>query len=334
MDRWSRRQFLQGTLALAGSSLLSGCGILPPQAAKVHRVGFLIGSPRSAIAARTEAFQQGLRDLGYTEGKDIVIEWRSWEGVLDRLRALAAELVHLGVDVIVAGGSGDAFAAREATATIPIVVILGGAPVESGLVASLARPGGNITVLASFRPELNGKRLEYLKAIVPGLSRVAVFASPTGADYEEVKKVIDLHAGLLGVRPQYLDILSPTDLERAFQAAVTGRADAILVTLPTPFMSSQRPQIAELAVKSRLPAIYEAAEDTEAGGLMCYGVSATDLFRRAATYVDKILKGDKPADLPIEQPTKLDLVINLKTAQAMGLTIPQSVLLQATEIIR
>ena len=197
MPARGRRQFLEGTLALAGLGLLSGCGIHPPKAAKAHRIGFLIGSPRSALASRTEAFEQGLRELGYTDGKDIVIEWRSWEGDLDRRRSLVAELVALRVDAIVAGGSTDALAAREATTAIPIIVIVGRAPVEGGLVASLARPGGNITGLATLNPELTGKRLEYLKAIVPGLSRVAVFASPSGTDHAGVKNIIDLAASPL-----------------------------------------------------------------------------------------------------------------------------------------
>ena len=204
--------------------------------------------------------------------------------------ALAAELVRLKVDVIVAVGSGDIRAAKEATATIPIVMIQGGDAVGSGFVASLARPGGNITGLSTLRPELSGKRLELLKEIVPKLSRVAVFVSSTSADHAQVLKEIDLAAGAFGVKLQYLDVLSPKDFETAFRAAAKGRADAVLFRVPGPVISSQRTQIAELAVKSRLPVIYEGAEYVEAGGLMSYGMSITDLYRRAATYVDKILK--------------------------------------------
>jgi ABC-type uncharacterized transport system substrate-binding protein len=225
------------------------------------------------------------------EGKNIVIEWRSWEGKLDRQRALTTELVRLGVDVIVTGGQGDTRAAKEATATIPIVMIAAGDAVASGFVASLARPGGNITGLSNLRPELSGKRVELLKETVPRLSRVAVFASSASSDYAQIKKELELAAGALGVKLQYLDILSPKDVETAFQAAAKGRADAVLFRVPGPQASSQRPRIAALSVKSRLPAMYDGVEYVEAGGLMSYGVSVTDLARRAATYVDKILKG-------------------------------------------
>jgi putative ABC transport system substrate-binding protein len=242
--------------------------------------------------------------------------------------------VRLKVDVIVAVGSSDISAAKEATAAIPIVMILGGDAVGSGLVASLARPGGNITGLSTLRPETSGKRLELLKEIIPRLSRVAVFASSTSQDYAQTLKEIELAAGALGVKLQYLDILSPKDVETAFQAAVKARADAVLFRVPGPFASSQRPQIAELAVKSRLPVIYDRAEYVEAGGLMNYGVNVTDLDRRAATYVDKILKGTKPAELPVEQPTKFELVINLKAAKQIGLTIPPNVLARADRVIK
>ena len=247
--------------------------------------------PFRPTAARVEAFQQGLRDLGYVEGKNIVIEWRSGEGKLDRNLAHAAELVRLKVDVIVAAGATEIRAAREATATVPIVMIRGGDPVGSGFVASLARPGGNITGLATLRPELSGKRLELLKEIVPKLSRVAVFASSGSAEYALVLKEIEIAAGPLGVKLQSLNIQSPKDFETAFQAAAKGRADAVLFRVRGPVLSPHRTEVAALAVKSRLPAIYETAEEVEAGGLMSYGVNDNDLYRRAATYVDKILKG-------------------------------------------
>jgi putative ABC transport system substrate-binding protein len=304
------------------------------QPKKVPRIGFLTGASLTSQLARNDAFRQGLRDLGYIEEKNIIIEWRSWEGKLDRQRALTAELVRLGVDVIVTGGQGDTRAAKEATATIPIVMIAAGDAVASGFVVSLARPGGNITGLSNLRPELSGKRVELLKETVPRLSRVAVFASSASSDYAQIQKELELAAGAFGVKLQYLDILSPKDVEIAFQAAAKGGADAVLFRVPGPQASSQRPRIAALAVKSRLPAIYDGAEYVEAGGLMSYGVSITDLARRAATYVDKILKGAKPADLPVEQPKKFEFIINLKAAKQIGLTIPPNVLVRADRVIR
>jgi putative ABC transport system substrate-binding protein len=304
------------------------------QPAKIPRIGYLTNASRSADAPRHDTFRQGLRDLGYIEGKNIVIEWRSGEGNPDRQRAVAAELVRLKVDVIVAGGSGDIRAAKEATTTIPIVMINGDDAVGNGFVASLARPGGNITGLSTFRPELSGKRLELLKETVPRLSRVAVFVSSASQDYAQVLKELDLAAGVLAVKLQYLDILSSKDVETAFRSAVKGRADAVLFRVPGPLVSSQRPQIAALAVKSRLPAIYEAAADVEDGGLMSYGVNTGDLDRRAATFVDKILKGRTPADLPVEQPVKFEFIVNLKAAKQIGLTVPPNVLVRADKVIR
>jgi putative tryptophan/tyrosine transport system substrate-binding protein len=304
------------------------------QPTKVSRIGFLTGSSLSSQFARNEAFRQGLRDFGYVEGKNIVIEWRSWEGKLDRQRAFAAELVHLKVDVIVAVGSGDIGAAKEATATIPIVMMVGGDPVASGFITSLARPGGNITGLATLRPELSGKRLELLKETIPRLSRVAVMVNSGTQDYAQEKKEIERAAAAFGLKLQVLDVQSPKDLETAFQVASKDQADAVLFRVAGPVASSQRPQIAVLAIKNRLPAIYELAEYVEAGGLMSYGVSVTDLARRAATYVDKILKGAKPADLPVEQPKKFELIINLKAAKQIGLTISPNVLARADRIIR
>ena len=225
---------------------------------------------------------------------------------------MAAELARLKVDVIVAGGSGDIRAAKEASATIPIVMINGGDAVGSGFVASLARPGGNVTGFSTFRPELSGKRLELLKEIVPGLSRVAVFVSSNSADHGQLLKELDLAAGALGVKLQSLDIQSPKDFESAFRDAAKGRTEAVLVRVRGPIISAHRTKVAQLAVKSRLPVIYESAEEVEAGGLMSYGLNFPDLDRRAATYVDKILKGAKPADLPVEQPKKFEFVINLK----------------------
>ena len=304
------------------------------QPKKVPRIGYLSGTALSGTSARVEAFQHGLRELGYVEGKNIVIEWRSGEGQLDRNLAHAAELVRLKVDVIVAAGATEIRAARETTTTVPIVMIQGGDPVGSGFVASLARPGGNITGLAILRPELSGKRLELLKEIVPKLSRVAVFASSESAEYALVLKEIEIAAGPLGVKLQSLNIQSPKDFETAFQAAAKGRADAVLFRVRGPVLNPHRTRVAALAVKSRLPAIYETAEEVEAGGLMSYGVNVNDLYRRAATYVDKILKGRKPADLPVEQPTKFEFIINLKAAKQIGLTIPPNVLARADRVIK
>jgi len=303
------------------------------QPTKIPRIGFLAGNSLSSLAARVEAFRQGLRELGYVEGKNIVIEWRSAEGKNDRLPALAAELVRLKVDVIVTAGPLPTHPAKEATATIPIVMAQDPDPVGSGFVASLARPGGNITGLATLAPELSGKRLELLKEIVPKLSRVAVLGTSTRPGNAQSLKEVELAAKAFGVKLHYLDVLSPKDIETAFRAASKGRAGAVLV-LASGIFNSQRTQVVELAVKSRLPAIYYAAEWVEDGGLMSYGTSFTDLFRRAATYVDKILKGRTPADLPVEQPIKFEFIINLKAAKQIGLTIPPNVLVRADKVIR
>src|SRR5215831_11632957 len=304
------------------------------QPTKIARIGYLTGDPLSAISANRDAFRQGLRELGYVEGKNLAIEWRVSEGKPDHEVTLASELVRLKVDVIVGGGSSSIRAARQATAIIPIVMVNGGDAVGSGFVANLARPGGNITGLASLRPELSGKRLELLKKTVPKLSRLAVLASSISQDYAKVLQELDTAARAFGMKLQHLDIRSPKDIETAFRDAVKGRADALFFRVPNAFAVSQRPQIAELAVKSRLPAIYERAEYVEVGGLMSYGVSETDLARRAATYVDKILKGAKPADLPVEQPKKFEFIINLKAAKQIGLTIPPNVLARADKVIK
>jgi len=303
------------------------------QPKKVPRIGFLLGVSPSAMAPRTEAFRQGLRELGYVEGKNIIIEWRYAEGKLDRLPALAAELVRLNVEVIVTGGPQATRPAKEATATIPIVMGFDNDPVGSGFVASLARPGGNITGLSSLSPEISGKQLELLKEVVPRLSRVAVLENAAEPGNAQARKETELAAAAFRVQPQYLDVRAPKDIEIAFREASKRRADALLV-LVSPVVIAQRRQIAELAVKRRLPAIYPWAEFVDDGGLMTYGVSSTDLFRRAAVYVDKILKGAKPTDLPVEQPTKFEFIINLKAAKQIGLTIPPNVLARADRVIR
>jgi len=300
---------------------------------KIPRIGFLtVGSP-SVFPGRIEAFRQGLRELGYEEGKNIVIEWRYSEGKLDRLPALAAELVRLKVDIIVSGGPTPTGFLKEATTTIPVVMAFHTDPVGTGLVASLARPGGNITGLSVLSPELGGKRLELLKEIVPKLSRVAVLGSSILPSNAQTLRETELAAGALGVKLQQFDVLSPKDMEAAFRRAVKERADAVLA-LGNTVLNANRTQVAELAVKSRLPAMYYAAEFVEAGGLMFYGVDFADLYRRAATYVDKILKGRTPADLPVEQPIKFEFIINLKTAKQTGLTIPPNVVARADRVIK
>ena len=303
------------------------------QLTKVPRIGYLIAVPGSAQSARTEAFRQGLREFGYVEGKSIVTESRSAGGKLNRLPALAAELVRLKVDVIVTAAPSVTRAAKEATVTIPIVMAFDNDPVGNGFVASLARPGGNITGLSTLRPEISGKQLELLKETVPRLSRVAVLGISTIPGQAQSLKETELAAGAFKVQLQYLDVLDPKDIETAFRAASKGRAEAVLA-LGGPVLNSERKQVVELAVKTRLPAIYNVTDFVEAGGLMTYGVNVSDLFRRAATYVDKILKGAKPADLPVEQPTKFELVINLKAAKQIGLTIPPNVLVRADRVIK
>jgi putative ABC transport system substrate-binding protein len=300
-------------------------------AAKVPRIGFLGATSPSTNAARIEAFRQGLRELGYVEGKNIVIEYRWAEGKTERLPDLAAELVRLKVDIIVTAGAAVTRPAKEATSTIPIVMSFDNDPVGSGFVASLARPGGNITGLSAVFPELSGKRLELLKEVVPVLSRMAVFGTSTQP--AQGLRETELAAGAFGVRAQYIDVLSPQDFETAFQAARKGRADAILV-LSSPVIFSQRTRIADLAVKNHLPMMFPQSEWVEDGGLMSYAPNYADLFRRAATYVDKILKGAKPAELPVEQPKKFEFIINLKAAKQIGLTIPPNVLVRADRVIR
>jgi putative ABC transport system substrate-binding protein len=311
----------------------SGAAAQAQQPTKIPRIGFQAAASASVIAHRIEAFRQGLLELGYLEGKNIVIEYRYAEGKLDRLPALSAELVRLNVDVIVTAGPADTRAAKDATSKIPIVMAFDPDPVGNGFVASLARPGGNITGLSTLAPELSGKQLELLKEIVPRLSRVAVLGSSAEPGNAQSLKEVELAAGTFGVKLQYLDVLSPKDIETAFQAAGTGRADAVLL-LPSPFAGTNRKQIADLAVKSRLPTIYFRSDFVEAGGLMSYGASQNDLDRRAATYVDKILKGRKPADLPVEQPIKFEFIINLQSAKQIGLTIPPNVLVRADKVIK
>jgi putative ABC transport system substrate-binding protein len=303
------------------------------QPKKVPRIRYLAGASHAAIAFRLEAFRQGLRELGYLEGKNIGIEYRYSEGNFRRQKELAFELARANVDVIVTSGPASTRAAKEATATIPIIMTFDSDPVGSGSVASLARPGGNITGLSTLAPEISGKQLELLKEIVPKLSRVAVIGSSANPGNAQVLKGMEAAAQVFSVKLQYLDILDPKELEAAFRTASNERADAMVVLAGT-IIIAQRARIADLAIKSRLPSIYERREFVEAGGLMSYGISIIELDRRAATYVDKILKGAKPADLPVEQPTKFEMVINLKTAKQIGLTVPPNVLARADKVIK
>jgi putative ABC transport system substrate-binding protein len=303
------------------------------QAPKVPRIGFLSTLSRSAMADRIETFRQGLRELGYVEGNNIVVEWRYADDKPDRVSELVAELVRLKVDVIVSGGNSATEAAKKATNTIPIVMTRASDPIASGFVSSLARPGGTITGLSTLSPEINGKRLELLKETIPKLARLAVLGTSTSPGNAQELKEVEVAAGAFGVKLQYLDVLTSKDIEPAFRAATKGRAEAVLIMLGA-LGTSQRKEMASLELKIRLPVIYESARSVEAGGLMAYGVSSLDLDRRAATYVDKILKGAKPADLPVEQPKKFEFVINLKAAKQIGLTIPPNVLARADRVIR
>jgi putative ABC transport system substrate-binding protein len=303
------------------------------QPTKAPRIGYLSGGSLSVGSVRREAFRRGLRERGYVEGKDIVIEYRYGEGKLDRLPGLASELVQLKVNVIVTGGGTVTRVAKELTTTIPIVMAFDNDPVGNGFVGSLARPGGNITGLSTHYPEISGKQLELLKETVPKLSRVAILGTSAGPVTAESLRETERAARAFGVKLQYLDVLNPKDIETAFRAAKKERADAVLV-LVGGILFSQRPQIVNLAVKTRLPAIYARPEFVEDGGLMTYGVNISDLFRRAATYVDKILKGTKPGDLPVEQPIKFEFIINLKAAKQIGLTIPPNLLVRADRVIK
>ena len=301
--------------------------------ARVPRIGYLAATSRSTNSVRSEAFRQGLRQLGYEEGKNIIIEYRFAEGNLDRLPALAAELVQLKVEVMVTVGTASTRPANNATRTIPIVMAQDSDPVGNGFVTSMARPGGNITGLSQMAPDLAVKELELLKEVLPKLSRVAVFGTSTSASNAQALREIEAPAKTLGIAVQYQDVRSASDIESAFAAGLKGRAEAVLV-LTSAVFTRQRTQLVGLANKNRLPTIYPQSDYIESGGLMFYGPNVTDMFRRAAVYVDKILKGAKPGDLPVEQPTKFQLVINLKTAKQIDLTIPPNVLARADRVIK
>jgi ABC-type uncharacterized transport system substrate-binding protein len=330
----SRRQFLRLGLALVVIALLLGWEAPGLGAAKMPRIGFLAVGTREGRAFMIEGFLRGLREHGYVEGQNILIEYRFSEGRNDRLPELAAELVAMKVDLILASGSPASFAAKDATRTIPIVMgSLAADPIETGLIASLARPGGNITGMTEMAAHLGGKRLELLKETMPGLALVAVFWNPPNPAYGPVLRELEAAAPLLRLKLQRLEVRVPEDFEGALKAAVRQRAGALFV--PGDPLVTNRPRVvAELALKYRLPTMTDFRELPESGGLMSFGPDLVDSYRRAASHVDKILKGANPADLPMEQPTKFDLVVNLKTARAFRLTIPPSVLARATQVIQ
>ena len=328
-----RREFITFLGGLAAAWPITGRA---QQAAKVARIGYLSTNLASS-PHHHEAFRQGLRDLGYVEGRNVVIEYRDAEGKVERHPALAAELVALKVDVIVVAGSTlTAQTAKQATSTLPIVFIAVGDPVGSGLVTSLARPGGNVTGLSNIGPELVGKCLELLKQAVPGVDRVAVLWVPGALGERTDKDMLkgaEVAGRALGVQLQFVDAAGlENNFDRAFSDMTSARAGGLTV-LPSARLLREHRRLVDLAAKNRLPAVYTSREFVDAGGLMAYGANLADLYRRAATYVDKVLKGAKPADLPVEQPTKFELVINLKTAKALGLEIPPTLLTRADEII-
>ena len=325
-----RRTFLAGT----GAVLLTAPLAAEAQpAGKVYRIGVLEPTSMALNAANLDAFRQGLRELGYVEGRNMRIEYRSADGRSERFPDLAAELVRLKVDVILTRGTPAVMAAKNATGTIPVVMAASGDPVLSGVVSSLARPGGNVTGLSAVAVEVSGKRLELIREVAPGVSRVAALFNMSNPNDALQWKEIETAAPSLRVQLQLLDVRKPGDFAGAFDAAVKGRAGALVVGLDALTWANHRP-IVDLAAKHRLPAIYGGREFVNAGGLIAYGVSYPHLYHRAANFVDKILKGAKPADLPVEQPSKFELVINLKTAKALGLTIPPSLLQRADEVIQ
>src|SRR5450432_1504530 len=326
-----RRDFM--TLLAGASAVAWPFAADAQQAARIARIGYLASNLTNQ--GPLEAFRQGLRDLGYVEGRNLVIEYRDAQGKLEPLPTLAAELVALKVDVILATSTAAALAAKQTTSVVPIVFATVPDPVASGLVASLARPGGNATGLSNLNADLVGKGLEYLTQAVPGARRVAVLSQP-GAYGErtekEMLKAAEVAGAALGIQLQFVEARGPADIDKEYSEITGARAEAVTV-LVSGMLLGERTRLVDLAAKNRLPVVYTFRELADAGGLMSYGTSLADLFRRAASYVDKILKGTKPADLPVEQPIKLELVINLKAAQALGLTVPPTLVAQADQVI-
>ena len=327
----NNRRKLLVTLGAGVLAFAAPPGSLDQQQGKVWRVGFLLPASASLSSSNTNAFLKGMRELGYVEGKNLVIEWRFADGKLERLPGLAAELVQLKVDIIVTAGSPAISAAQKATTTIPVVMATVGDPVGSRFVKSLARPGGNITGLSNMAGDIAAKFIDLLRSVVPKLSRVAMLTPSTS--YGELSKSVQAAAQKAGVKTLVAEASTPQEIENAFSMMVREKADAVFVGSPSVFAQQHR-QIAELALKYRMPSLFQDRVTVEAGGLMSYGQKFTDLYQRSATYVDKILKGAKPGDLPVEQPVSFELVVNVKTAKALGLTIPQSLLLRAVEVIQ
>ena len=323
----SRRQVV---IALGASALAMPVASLAQQQLKVWRIGFLAAD--SSSSGIHEGFRQGMRELGYAEGKAFTIQWRFADGTYGRLAGLAAELVRLNVDVIVAGTTPSVQAAQQATATIPIVMVAVPDPVGEGFARSLSRPGGNVTGLANIVTEVSAKHLELLRAAVPKLSRVAVLINPLNPSDSLILEQIAGAAYSTGVKVFAVEASTAKQIDAGFEAMTRARAEALIVAADSHF-DVQREQIARLAVKNRLPAVFSNRQLTEAGGLMSYGQDLAEHYRRAATYVHKILQGAKPANLPVERPTVLELVINLKTAKALGLAIPQQLALRADKVI-
>ena len=335
---YGRRRLLESSIRLGGLALLAGCGVLPwaRPPAKVARIGYLalVRSDDPVLAHTVEVFRQGLHELGYVEGQNIALEVRYADGRVERLPELAAELVRLPVDVLVAGGgTQNALVAQQATSEIPIVMVAVVDPVGAGLVASFNRPGGNITGLTNTASETATKRLDLLKETIPGLARVDYLWNPNNLGVQDDLPVLQAAASALGVVIRSREARGPDELDGAFAAIAGDRPDGLIVQSDATYLPHAR-RIADIVAGLRLPAIHVLQEYVEAGGLMSYGVSLPDLFRRAAGYVDKILKGARPADLPVEQPTKFDFLIDLHAARAIGLTIPPTVLQQATEVIQ
>jgi putative ABC transport system substrate-binding protein len=327
----NRRESILAVVALG--AVAGPIASFAQQQGKVWRVGFLWPSPASLSSQNANAFLQGMRELGYVEGKNLVIEWRFADGKLERLPGLAAELVQLKVDVIVAVASPAIGAAQKATTTIPIVMAITGDPVGSGFVKSLARPGGNITGLSNMGGDTGPKLFDLLLSVVPNLSRVGVLVTPTSTTYRTILESVQAAAQKAGVKTLVAEASSSQEIDNAFSMMVREKADAVIVGSSS-FFAQQRRQIAELGLEYRIPSMFALRTNVEAGGLISYGQNIADDFQRSATYVDKILKGAKPGDMPVEQPTEFELVVNLKTAKAIGVTIPQSILLRADEVIQ
>ncbi len=324
---------LRAALALAVGLLATSLGVQAQPGGKTGRIGILSNERNDRSSVNMRAFLEGLRDLGWTEGRNLVLEYRFAEGRFERLPELAAQLVRLDVDVIFAPSSTHVRAARQATTSVPIVFAIHNDPIGTGDVASLARPGGNITGLTQIATDLTPKQIELLREAVPGLRRLAILWNPTTPSHGPSLPVATQTARRLGLEPDILDATNGSEFERAYKAAVRDHAEAALI-LTSPASVAENARLAQLALRHRLPTMHGVPEFVQAGGLISYAANRAELFRRAAAYVDKILKGTRPADLPVEQASRFELVINMKTAKALGLTIPQSLLLRADEVVQ